>query len=470
MFDVSRDDITSGSLTQTLLLLAAPLIAQNLVRFAQLVVDAFWVGQLGEQAVAAVGLVFPLTSICLAVATAAMIGTQVIVSQRVGGDDEVGARRVTFNGVVLFALLLMVPITAIAIVGAEPLISWTVSTLNPGTDVVTPATAYFVAYAVGFPAMAASDAIEGAFVGWGDARAALWVNVTTVAVNLTLDPLLIFGVGPFPEMGVEGAGAATAIGGMAGLLLILAFSLGLRDSFQFTWASATVDLADWREMLDVSLPNVGQRLAQDAVRLVMISVVLAGGGAAGLTAYTLGARVSAIAWIPAGGFQQAAQSIVGQNLGAGNTSRARQTTWTGVGIITAAMVVLGGLQLLFPGTIARLFVPDISGDGLALTVAYLQILAVGYWAIGASYLLRAGFNAARRTKTSMIASLAQYWGVRLPVALVGVYVLDYGVVAVFWGVTLSNVLVAIGLGFYYWYETSEGMMERAADRAAESAG
>ncbi|WP_435365509.1 MATE family efflux transporter [Haloarchaeobius sp. DYHT-AS-18] len=469
MFDVSRDDITSGSLTQALLLLAAPLIAQNLVRFAQLVVDAFWVGQLGEEAVAAVGLVFPLASICLAVATTAMIGTQIIVSQRIGADDEAGARRVTFNGLVLFGIVLMVPITALAILGAGPFIRWSVETLNPGTDVASPATAYFVAYALGFPAMAASDAVEGGFVGWGDARAALWVNVTTVAVNLVLDPILIFGWGPIEPMGVEGAGLATAIGGVAGMVLIFAYALGLRDTLRFTWASATVDFGDWREMLDVSLPNVGQRVAQDAVRLVMISVVLVAGGAAGLTAYTLGSRISAIAWIPSGGFQQAAQSIVGQNLGAGNTGRARQTTWTGVGIITVAMAVLGGLQLLFPETIARLFVPDISGDGLAFTVAYLQILAVGYWAIGASYLLRAGFNAARRTRTSMVASLAQYWGVRLPVALVGVYLLDYGVVAVFWGVTISNVLVAIGLGLYYWYETSDGMMERAADRAAESA-
>ncbi|WP_439028298.1 MATE family efflux transporter [Haloarchaeobius sp. DT45] len=468
MFDVSRDDITSGSLSQALLLLAAPLIAQNLVRFAQLVVDAFWVGQLGEEAVAAVGLVFPLTSICLAVATTAMIGTQIIVSQRVGADDETGARRVGFNGLLL-SLSLMLPVTAVAIVGAGPFLDWSVSTLNPGTAVASPATAYFVAYAVGFPAMAASDAVEGAFVGWGDARAALWVNVVTVVVNLALDPLLIFGVGPFPEMGVEGAGAATAIGGIAGMVLVLAYALGLRDTFSFSRATAVVDLDDWRELLDVGLPNVGQRLAQDAVRLVMISIVLAAGGAAGLTAYTLGARISAIAWIPSSGFMQAAQSVVGQNLGAGNTGRARQTTWTGVGIITAAMAVAGGLQLLFPEAIARLFVPDISGDGLALTVAYLQILAVGYWAIGASYLLRAGFNAARRTRTSMVASLAQYWGVRLPVALVGVYLLDYGVVAVFWGVTLSNVLVAIGLGIYYWYETSDGMMERAADRAAESA-
>ncbi|MCT9095142.1 MATE family efflux transporter [Haloarchaeobius sp. HME9146] len=468
MFDVSRDDITSGSIAQTLLLLAAPLIAQNLVRFAQLVVDAFWVGQLGEEAVAAVGLVFPLISLCMVAGLIAVIGTQIIVSQRVGAEDFSGARRVAFNGVLL-TLSLIVPVTVAAILGAKPLLSWSVDTLNPASTVGTPATAYFVAYALGFPAMMASDAMESAFVGWGDSKAALWVNVVTVGVNLVLDPLLIFGVGPFPEMGIEGAGLATAIGGVAGFVLILAYALGLRDSFTFTWDSATLHFDDWRELLDVGLPNVGQRVAQDAVRLVMISVVLAAGGAAGLTAYTLGSRISAIAWIPSGGFQQAAQSIVGQNLGAGNTGRARQTTWTGVGIITVAMAVLGGLQLLFPETIARLFVPDISGDGLAFTVAYLQILAVGYWAIGASYLLRAGFNAARRTRTSMMASLVQYWGVRLPVALGGVYLLDYGVVAVFWGVTISNVLVAIGLGLYYWYETSDGMMERAADRAAESA-
>ncbi|WP_435360228.1 MATE family efflux transporter [Haloarchaeobius sp. DFWS5] len=468
MFDVSRDDITSGSIPQVLVLLAAPLIVQNLVQFAQLVVDAFWVGQIGENAVAAVGLVFPLTSVLSAFVLIPLVGTQVLVSQRVGADDESSARRGAFNAVLL-SLALLVPLSAIAIVTSGPLIQSVVEILQPDSPVAPLAISYFVAYTFGVPAMAVSDATEGAFIGWGDSRVALYVNVVSVAVNLTLDPLLIWGIGPFPEMGVQGAGLATAIGYTVGMLLVVGFALGPRDSFSFTRATAVFDFGDWRELVDIGLPSMGQRLAQDAVRLTLVSVVLAAGGAAGLAAYTLGARISAIAWIPAGGLKQAAQSIVGQNLGAGKTGRARETTWTSAGIIVAAMVVVGVIQFAIPTEIATFFVPDITPDALELTVDYLQILAVGYWAIGATYAFRAGFDGARKTRTSMLTSMAQYWGVRLPVALVGVYVLDYGVVAVFWGVTLSNVLAAIGLAVYYRYLTAGGMLERAADRASESA-
>ncbi|WP_435334603.1 MATE family efflux transporter [Haloarchaeobius sp. TZWWS8] len=469
MFDVSRDDITSGSIPRALVFLAAPLVAQNLVQFAQLVVDAFWVGQIGENAVAAVGLVFPLTSVLSAFLLLPFVATQIVVSQRVGADDEFGARKVAFNGAIL-GLTLLIPLSMLAVVGAEPLIEGVVGILRPGSPVGPLAAGYFAMYALGYPFAVVSDVTEGGFVGWGDSRPAFYANVVSVGVNLTLDPLLIWGVGPIQGMGVRGAGLATALGYLAGMLLILYYALGGRDTFTFTRASAVFDLDDWRELVDVGAPSTGQRLAQDAVRLVLVSVVLAAGGAPGLAAYTLGARISAIAWIPANGFSQAAQSIVGQNLGAGNTGRARQTTWTGTGMIVLAMLVVGGAQLLVPEAIATFFVPDITPAALELTVSYLQILAIGYWAIGATYLFRAGFNGARKTKTSMVTSMAQYWGVRLPVALVGVYVLDMGVVAVFWGVTLSNILAALGLAVYYRYSTADGMLERAAEKAAESAG
>jgi len=469
MLDVSREEITDGSIVRALLVLATPLVLQNVVQFAQLVVDALFLGRVGEAAVAAVGFVYPLTSVMLAVILMPMIGTQVLVSQRVGGDDDGGARTVAANGVAL-ALAVSLPVLAVVVLVGPWLVDTAVAILNPTNGISDLATIYLVTYALSVPAIAVSDTIEGAFLGWGDSRAALYVNVLAVAVNLGLDPVLIFGWEALgvPAFGVQGAALATAIGYAAGMLLAVGFAAGLRDTFRFTRESLTVDWAAWRELVDVGYPNSVQRLSKDGVRIAMVALVFYAGGAAAMAAYTLGARVSAIAWIPASGLQQAAQSVVGQNLGAGKPSRAEETTWVGVTIAAVGLGAVGVVQWFVPETLAVLFIPDIAGDALRYTVAYLKILAVGYWAIGASYLLQGGFNAARRTRTSLVASLAQNWGVRLPVAAVGVAFLGVGAVAVFWAVTLSNVAVALGLAAYYRYQTSNGMLDRAAETASDA--
>jgi len=170
--------------------------------------------------------------------------------------------------------------------------------------------------------------------------------------------------------------------------------------------------------------------------------------------------------------------MVGQNVGADRPDRARHTTRVGVAIAAGALGLLGVVQWVVPGPIARLFVPDLSGRGFALTVQYLTILAYGYPAIGVVDLLLAGFNGAGRTRTSFVADLLKYWVVRLPaaalalpataaVSLLGVTVVpgfDLGMPAVFWAVTGSNVVAAAGVGAYYARAVRGGLF------AAEAAG
>jgi len=465
MLDVSSDEITEASLPRVLVLLAAPLVVQNLVQVAQMIVDTFWLGRLGETAVGAVGLTYPVTALLMALGILGpTIGTQVIVSQRTGGDDPTGARRIAIHGIVLgVGFGTIIALATLLVPGRI------VRLLNAGPAVAPLATTYLATYVLCFPFVGLSDTIEGGFIGWGDSRAALYLNVVAVVVNIGLDPFLIFGIGPFPELGIQGAALATVIGYGSGAVLAVAMVLGLRDTFRLTWNAVSFSLEEFYDLLDVGLPTTGQRLAQDLVRVVIVGVVATAGGAAGLAAYTIGARVASIAFIPASGLEQAATSVVGQNLGADNPRRARRTTWVGVAIAAGALTLIGGLQWLIPVPLTKLFVPDVTPQALELTVVYLQILALGYWAIGAAYLFRAGFNGARRTRTSMVISMLQYWGVRLPIAAGGVFLLHYGVVAAFWAVTISNIVAAIGGGFYYWYTTSQGMFRRAAREAASDA-
>ncbi|WP_435155986.1 MATE family efflux transporter [Haladaptatus sp. DFWS20] len=460
MVDVSREEITDGSLIRALLLLAAPLVMQNFVQVAQQVIDTFWLGRLGEDAVAAVGLNFPLVALLFSAVMITNVGTQVLVSQRVGADDESGARRAVFHGVTLAFVLGVLLTVFVFLFGSE-----IISLFGAESSVASFAVIYLTTYSLGLPLMGMGDAIEMGFIGWGDSRAALYINITAVAINIVLDPILIFGYGipDFAGFEIAGAALATILGYGVSSLLALSMMLRGRKGFSLTRQSMTFRLDDYRKLLDIGLPMFGQRAASTSVRLLIVGVVAAAGGSAALAAYNVGARIASVAFIPASGLSQAAQSVIGQNIGADNPMRASRTTWTGAAIAAVSLTLIGVIQWVAPELLVRTFVPDMTPRGFGLTVEYLKILVYGYWAIGAMYLFNAGFNGARRTKVSMVADLLKYWGVRLPIAAVGALWLGYEVHAVFWAVTISNVVGAVGAGAYYYYLTNNGMLERAVE-------
>jgi Na+-driven multidrug efflux pump len=282
-------------------------------------------------------------------------------------------------------------------------------------------------------------------------------------------------------MGVRGAALATVTGYAAGLGLALALAIGPRKAL--ARRHVTFSVAYVRELLSVGAPITGRQVVSQSVRVLLVGVVATVGGAAGLAAYTVGARVASVAVLPSRGLGQAAQSMVGQNVGADRADRARRTVRVGGAVGACSLAALGVVQWLAPGPVARLFVPDLSGDGRGLTVQYLTILAYGYTGIAAVDLLLAGFNGVSRTRTSFVADLLKYWGVRLPVAalalpatasvsLLGVTVapgLDMGMPAVFWAVTGSNVVAAVGVGAYYARALRGGLFADAAEGVAADA-
>jgi putative MATE family efflux protein len=466
MFEVSPDEIREGPLARVLLALAAPLLVQNLVQVVQQVVDILFLGRLSGDAVAAVGLATPLTAlVTAAVVFTPFVGTQIVVSRRVGAEDPAGARRAFGHGLLL-ALAVAAAVGVAVAVSARPLIAGLAAVRPDAGAVVGPAAAYLGVWALGLPALALSDTTEAAFVGWGDSRASLYLNLIALGVNVALDPILIFGLGPVPRLEVAGAALATVLGYGVGFLVGAAMALGGRNEQMVRgFAVGALDLSrgEFRTLLDVGLPTAGQQVARQLVRIGVVVVALAAGGSAALAAYVVGARVASVAFLPAIGLQQAAQSVVGQNLGAGNLDRAARAPWVGVAVAGGALAVVGTAQWLVPVDLASLFAPTLGPEALALTVLYLQILAYCYPELGAIYLFEAGFNGAGRTRVSFGATLVQYAGVRLPLAVVGAFVLGYGIAAVFWAVTISNVAAALGLAAYYRYSVADGMLRRAAD-------
>jgi putative MATE family efflux protein len=473
--DVTPDDVTEGPIARTLVLLSVPLLVQNLVHVVNQIVDTFWLGRVGEAAVAAVGLDFPVLAIMFGVVATGAVGTQILVAQRVGAGDDADARRLAFNGLVLSVLLGVGLFVGVVVFGDS-----LIRLLGAGPEVAPLAMSYLFIYAAFFPLAAGSDALERGFIGWSDTRAALYVNLVAVGTNVALDPFLILGYGPFPALGVRGAALATGVGYTLGFATAIVLATRVRESLTLSLADARLSTADLRDLADVGAPVSGQQLAGQTARVAIVGVVATVGGAAGLAAYTVGARVATVAFVPASGFGSAAQSMVGQNLGADRPDRAHGTVRSGVGIAAGALGLVGALQWFFPGVLAETFVPTLTDAGFALTVDYLEILAYSYWAMGASAVLLAGFNGASRTRTGFVVDLLKYWGIRIPAAVaalpaaagvvqgVAVGGLDLGVHAVFWAVTASNVAAAVGVGAYYLWRR-ERMFANAADEASGAA-
>jgi putative MATE family efflux protein len=467
-FDLSQKDITEGSILRTLVLLATPLIAQNLVLIVQQVIDLFWVGRYSSTAVASIGLAAPVFGLLLVgTTTAPFVGTQILVSQRVGAENIRGAQTAVFNGL-LIAVASALVIGGTVFFNADSLLGLVVAVepTDSGSSVSALAIQYIEVLSIGIIFAAVSDVIEAAFVGWGDSRAVLYVNITSVVVNIGLDPIFIFGYGPVPELGIQGAALATIAGYAAGLFLGIVFVATGRVKRIFSW-SAEICFAEIRELLSIGLPQAVQGITRNVGQIIIVAMIFAIAGPPGLAAYTVGSRVSTIAFQIVGGLEQAGQSIVAQNIGAGNPYRARIVVWIGIGIGAAILSGIGIFQWLAAGFITNIFAPEITEQSFSFAVSYLQILALSYPAIGVIPPLKAGFNGVRRTRVSMIATIAQTWLFQLPLAFLGGFGLSLGILSVFWAETVAVITATLCLGLYY-RRTNESMYRRAISEVSYS--
>ncbi|MFC7176471.1 MATE family efflux transporter [Halosegnis marinus] len=271
-----------------------------------------------------------------------------------------------------------------------------------GVNVEESATTYLRVIFLGLSLAVVSDVLEMVYIGHGDSKTSLYMNVVPVLVNVTLDPLLIFGYGPFPRLEVQGAALATVTSWGAGLLFGLVVLRTSRGTGLFSRAQARLDRATMRDLLDTGAPIAGQNLARQVARFAMVVVAFLAGGGAGVAAYYLGARVAGVSFVPAGGLKNALQSVVGQNIGAERADRADRATRVAFAIAVGLLTVVGVVQLLVPGAVVDLLAPTLDGTARGFAVDYLTILAYGYPAIGAAYMLEGGSTApgARRCRSS----------------------------------------------------------------------
>ncbi|HSU30936.1 MAG TPA: MATE family efflux transporter [Bryobacteraceae bacterium] len=404
----SHRDFTTGSLNQAILALAIPMVLEMVLESLFAVVDVFWVGRLGANAVATVGLTESLLTLVFAVAMGLGMSTTAMVARRIGEKDATGAAVAAVQSIalgLLAAALIGVPCLVFApdllrLMGASP-------------EIVATGSGY-ARIALGGSGVVLMLFLNNAiFRGAGDAAIAMRLLWVSNVINLLLDPCLIFGVGPFPRLGVTGAALATLSGRSIGMLFQFYRLLKGSERIRILQGQIRLEPRVMVRLLRVSLTAMVQFTIAQASWIGLVRIVSLFGANA-LAGYTIAIRIVIFILLPSWGLSNAAATMVGQNLGAGRPERAASSVWR-TGFYN--MLFLGGsgiLFVMFAESIAGLFTSDPAVVRLASSC--LRILSYGNVAYAYGMVMLQSFNGAGDTLTPTIVNLFGFWLLEIPVA------------------------------------------------------
>ena len=429
-------DFTQGPILPALIILAIPMILEMSMEALFAIVDTFFVSRLGADSIAVVGLTESILVLAYAVAIGLSIGATATVARRVGEQDLDGAARTATHVVYLGVLVAVVMGLAglifapqlFRLLGAEPRV------IELGTPFMRIMLGTNIVIVFLF-------LLNGIFRGAGDAAIALRVLIIANGLNIIFCPMFIFGIGPFPKLGVTGAAVATVCGRGVGVLYA-AWALFIRENGRLNvksehwkfdpkllWSLVTLSSTAVLQFLIATLSWTG---------LVMI---LAGFGTFALAGYQIGLRVIMFVLLPAVGLANAAATLVGQNLGAGKPERAERSVWLAGGLNAGLLGLAGLFFVIFPGLVVSIFTTDPAVSAYASDC--LRIVGYGYAFYGLGMVMESSFNGAGDTWTPTYLNLIVFWMFEIPLAYILANHFGYGPQGVFWAITLAFSLLAV---------------------------
>ena len=372
------------------------------------VVDIAFVSRLGTDAVAAVGITEALITVLYAIAIGLGLGITAMVSRRIGAGDAHGAAQVTGQSIWV-GVLLSVVIGVFGVIYARDLL-----VIMGASDSVIEQGAGFTAVLLGGAfSIVYLFMLNAAFRGAGDATVALRSLWLANGINIVLDPCFIFGLGPFPEMGVTGAAVATTIGRGVGVVYQLWYLMNGRGRIAFAREHLRfVPSLAWR-MIRISFGGVGQFLIATSSWIGVMRIV-AMFGSPSIAAYTIALRMMEFVFLPAWGLGNAAATLVGQNLGAGQPERAESSAWQAAKFNAAFMSFAGIFLLVSAETISGWFTSE--PEVLRIGTHCMRILGIGFPMYAVGMVVMQAMNGAGDTETPMILNVICFWIVQIPLA------------------------------------------------------
>jgi putative MATE family efflux protein len=430
----TSQDFTEGSMARAIILLAVPMVLEMSMESLFGVVDVFWVSRLGADAVATVGLTETSLTLIFVIALGLSMGATALVARRIGEKDERAAGLVAVQAIIVG----LVVSAATAVFGyffAPNLLH-----IMGGSDsVVKLGSGYTRMILSGSTTIFLLFLINAVFRGAGDAAIAMRVLWIANLVNICLNPCLIFGLGPFPRLGVTGSGVGTTIGRGVGVLLQLWVLTSGRGRLAVHASQLRADfLIMWR-LIRLSLNAMLQYMVQMASWIGMVRIIASFGSDA-TAAYTVAIKVIIFAILPSWGMSNAAATLVGQNLGAGKPSRAESSVWR-TGLYNMLFLgVIGLLFIVFARQIIGLFTSD--PEVTRLAVSALRLFSCGNISYSYGMVITAAFNGAGDTATPTLLNLVCFWLCQIPLAWALAFHTGLGPNGVYVAVVVSDSLLA----------------------------
>ncbi len=438
--------------------LAWPVIASMGLQSLFILVDLFWVGRLGAGAVAAVSTSIFVSWTLLSLGEMISVGVLSVAARRVGAGRRVEAAAMAWQGF-FWGMVLAVLIAAAGLLGAPAL--YRAVTEDP--EVRAQGVAYLRIFCAGAPVLFVALIFQDLFRGVGDTATPFRVLLATLGLNAVLDPLLIFGPGPFPAWGTAGAATATVVSYAAGTALYLGVARGGTRPLPMGAGRAGFrpSVAEARRIVGVGLPITFVGMVFSIVYLVL-GRIAAGFGTGVLAALGIGNRVEAFSYLTAHGLGVATAALVGQNLGAGQVKRAERLAARAVHVGSAVAAVCSVVFLALPEPILRLFTSD--PRAVSEGVTFLRVLALCQIIQAWELVLQGGFAGSGHTLPPMMVSVPLSV-IRVPLAWLLSGPAGWGPAGIWWTLTLT----ALGRGLLLRFWWGRGTWKRGGPAEAGEA-
>lgn len=428
-------DYTSFDLKRAIWLLAIPMMLEMTMESTFAVVDVFFVAKLGDAAVAAVGLTESMLTIVYALGFGLAMATTALVARRIGEKNREGAVRAAASAIA-------VGVGAGAAIGIPCLFfAPDLLGLMGASETVIAQGSGYARWILGLNGIVMLiHILNGIFRGAGDAALAMRTLALSNAINIVLDPILIFGFGPIPALGLTGAAIATCIGRGTGVAYQFWMLRRGSGRLQLRGPAARIETPILFEILRLSAGTVGQFLIATSSWVILMRIV-APFGESTLAGYTIAIRIAIFAFMPAWGFTNAAATLVGQNLGAKQPERAERAVWL-TGLYTMGfLAVVTVIFLSLAPQLVSIFTSEPQSH--AVGVRALSILSYGYVFYAWGMATIQGFNGAGDTRTPTWIHFFCFWLFEIPLAYTLAHPAGLGAEGVFWSVCIAESSFAV---------------------------
>lgn len=430
-----QHDYTQGRIGRAVLLLAIPMMLEMAMESVFAVVDIFWVAGLGAGAVAAVGLTEAVLTLLYAVALGLGMAVTALVSRRIGAHDRQGAADVAGQ-----AIWISLGTAALVAAIGVPLAPAILQFMGAEPDVIAGGTGYTTLMFGGSITILLLFLLNAVLRGAGDAAFAMRVLWLANGINIVLGPCFIYGVGPFPQLGVLGAAVATNIGRGIGVLFALYWLTNGRARVVLRLPHLRLKLDVLLSVLKISAGGVLQFVIATSSYMGLM-LVISGYGSAAIAGYTIAMRIMMFMFLPAWGLSSAAATLVGQNLGARAPERAERSVWVATKYNTFFLTVVAIVLVVFPATLVGIFTtdPDVLGYGASC----LRLIGLGFPLYAVGITMVQAFNGAGDTSTPTWLNLLCFWLLQLPLAYVLARSVDLGPTGVFVAAAIAESLLSV---------------------------